>query len=230
MVDRYKIRVVPADENTLIVMRECHESAKWTAKNEHIRDHMLAYAIAQLPRNYWYLKIKNLQDDNAIRNVNKYCKHVNRFVAVDKLGLLIHGPTGVGKTFMAVHIGKHVVSKNLSTWFWDNKRFTNECLQAMKDSAIETRINAIIDRTKLLIIDNVTQGWEKGIRRIMFSRLEDILRRRQNIGPTIFTLRGETDLLDNPVGSLAQEMMAPIKMTGVDMRTNVGRNKLDSVQ
>ncbi len=239
-LDLYKLKIVTLDEKTRAIMRTCPEEAKqWTTRD--VTNTLYAFAMCQIPRSFWYQRIKTLPcgETKAVKDILQYVEHLDEFVNKEHVGLLISGSPGVGKTFLASHIAKQAVQRNFSVWFYDNARFTDDVMKAMKNKDVEHRLNTIISKADILIIDNLGRGWEGKIHPLMCNKLESILEVRHKRGATIFTMltpnvaknsEVKTKMLPERLVSLIQEMMHVIKIQGVkDMRQQAAKNAFKKV-
>lgn len=98
-----------------------------------------------------------------------------QFVKVRAQNLMIIGPTGVGKTFLATAIGNHACRHGYTTTFMGVSVFMEKMMMARTDGTY-LRLRERLIKTDLLIIDDV--GLKK-LPALIVQDLHDLLEERQ---------------------------------------------------
>jgi DNA replication protein DnaC len=97
------------------------------------------------------------------------------FLKVSPQNLMITGPTGVGKTFLATAIGNHACRHGFSTIFMGISVFMERLMMARTDGTY-LRLRDRLIKTDLLIIDDI--GLKK-LPALIVQDLHDLLEERQ---------------------------------------------------
>jgi len=192
-----------------------------------------AYREARIPTRYARCELGNFEhnDMNSLRSAwQKARAFVDAFPVVEQ-GLLFHGPTGVGKTHLAIGVLKEVVRrKGARAYFFE----TGELLKLVRDtynrSVEETELDVLrpVFEADLLVLDDL--GTEKTSEWVQ-ETLGLVVNTRYNARrATIFT-SNLSDRADEPVlqntfvyqlglrtRSRLREMCDWIPMDGIDVR------------
>ena len=98
-----------------------------------------------------------------------------QFIKLSPQNIMIVGPTGVGKTFLATAIGNHACRHGYSTMFFGLSVFMEKMMMARTDGSY-LRVRDRLIKVDLLIIDDV--GLKK-LPAIIVQDLHDLLEERQ---------------------------------------------------
>lgn len=176
---------------------------------------------ANIPREYWYLKIENYQGDmDALNEIKEYLKYIDNYYKKN-IGLFLFGPHGVGKTLLAVYILKEAIKKG-----YKSVRFT--CLSDIisqftaswfSDDEKKEFYNKMME-TQFLVIDDVGKEFKSSKNNLTESVFDKILRYRDH--PTIITSNKVSEHIETSygesIGSLMSGKLISVSFKGTDFR------------
>ncbi|MFH2231898.1 MAG: ATP-binding protein [Patescibacteria group bacterium] len=210
-------------------LKQIRRSRQWTKETLHLLDLSQAYTYAQIPQHFWNKKLEGIKDPESVKKIQKYARNIDKCLTEKHLGLFLYGQHGVGKSFLAAYIAMYAIRKDFSAWFYDGEQFKQDLFKAMKDQDTKRKLNRIMRKADLLILDNMTIKRESDGKAQPFiqEQLEILLRRRQNVGALIITSAGNNASLifEGVVQSLLEEMTYTIRVGGSDLRKQVSTTK-----
>jgi len=230
-VNLYGTRIVEPDDETIRQLVELKHSRDWGDELDEL-ERLQAFTYAQIPRKYWGLSTKLIQDRKVVGKLNKYILKIEKFVGEQHLGLLFHGDPGVGKTFLAAHVSMRAIEAGLSVFFYDYQDFRTDVLTNAKDEKRQARIKALVDQADVLVLNdfNFVKTTPKE-RTVLQSRMYGICRQRQDVGAMIVVHRGpgKQGPLDEDTMAVLKEFVYPMNIKGTDLRDGQAQQKFDSV-
>lgn len=116
---------------------------------------------ARIPRRYEHCELSNYEIMNGhAQSLSSALMGAKRFVAeypVERAGLLIIGPIGVGKTHLAVGIAKEIVAKGIPCLFYDYRELLKEIQNSYNASVAVTEMQVLkpVFETEVLVLDEL---------------------------------------------------------------------------
>ena len=184
-------------------------------------------AAAMIPRRYEHCSLDNLLtygNPGLKRAVERSRRFIDEFPDVDR-SLLLTGPSGIGKTHIAVAILRQLAVEKHVRGFYDNARRLLSTVRLGHDPAngrSEEHVMNTLTYAELLVLDDLGAGWTiNGAHEVMAfiigARHEERL-------PTIFTsnhqfrAQGRVQEIGNDTYSRLREMCEIIEYDGPDYR------------
>jgi len=165
-----------------------------------LKDRIERFNAARIPARY---SDKTLERYNAFTNTQGTIKsHLSRYrdaFSPNAKGVLLYGPTGVGKTHLVVSIMRYLtLEKGFSARFVDFFVLLQEIKATFTNGGSQDNIIAGLDRADILVIDELGKGrateWEKTV-------VDSLIARRYNSGKTLF-ITTNYDIDENKTGAL----------------------------
>ena len=180
-----------------------------------------------IPRRYEHCSLDNLLtygNSGLKRAVERSRRFIDEFPDVDR-SLLLTGPSGIGKTHIAVAILRQLAVEKHVRGFYDNARRLLSTVRLGHDPAngrSEEHVMNTLTYAELLVLDDLGAGWTiNGAHEVMAfiigARHEERL-------PTIFTsnhqfrAQGRVQEIGNDTYSRLREMCEIIEYDGPDYR------------
>ena len=116
---------------------------------------------ARIPRRYEHCELSNYEIMNGhSQSLSSALMASRRFVAeypVERAGLLIIGPIGVGKTHLAVGIVKEIIAKGIPCLFYDYRELLKEIQNSYNASVAVTEMQVLkpVFETEVLVLDEL---------------------------------------------------------------------------
>ncbi|MGZ4836494.1 MAG: ATP-binding protein [Terriglobales bacterium] len=116
---------------------------------------------ARIPRRYEHCELSNFEIMNGhAPALSSALMASKRFVAeypVERAGLLIIGPIGVGKTHLAVGVIKEIIAKGIPCLFYDYRELLKEIQNSYNASVAVTEMQVLrpVFETELLVLDEL---------------------------------------------------------------------------
>jgi len=117
---------------------------------------------ARIPRRYEHCELSNFEimNGHSQPSLSAALVSTQRFVAeypVERAGLLIIGPIGVGKTHLAVGIIKEILGKGIPCLFYDYRELLKEIQNSYNASVAATEMQVLkpVFETEVLVLDEL---------------------------------------------------------------------------
>lgn len=183
-----------------------------------------------MPREFWRVKIKNVQDPRAQRAIVRYLKKLDDMHRRG-VGMFFYGSPGVGKTSAAILVCKEARSYGYTVFFtsvWEMRESIKSKMNFDDD-------NTFMDKARdcdLVVLDDV-KAEERKDPYLTIGTLSDLVTYRcSQSRPTLLTTRGSGRTIANELASLRDAGMGkivPIPIEGKDLRQLAGASLKDEL-
>ena len=184
------------------------------------------------PPAYRKATLDNFRSRPGAEKALKSCRQwVDKFGATTVKGLLLHGPTGIGKTHLAYGIGHALADKGYWPYFANFVTLCSEIKKTWKnDYLFEGDVKRPVIQNSIVILDDVgaelvgraEQGW---VAELIY---EIVRARAENQRPTVVTSNLNLDQLGQRytqrVASRLGELCRPLWFKAADYRISTGDN------
>jgi DNA replication protein DnaC len=200
-------------------------------QHERLKEERLR--AAKIPQKFLLKSLDNFKPDGKerkqiVETARHYIQGFRENLRAEFNGFLIIGPTGAGKSHIAIAILKEVVSKGYTGLYYNVPELLTKLRETydLESEKVESEILEETETVDLLVLDDLgaerTSGWVR-------DRLYLIINRRYERGkPTIVTTNCEIEELGERVGeritSRLYEMCAPLDFPKQDYRMKFARS------
>ncbi len=204
---------------------------------------------ARIPRRYEHCELSNFEFDGPHRGLGPArlaaCKFVEEY-PLNKAGLLLIGPVGVGKTHLAVGILKELIVKGIACLFYDYRELLKEIQNSYNSTVATTEMEVLrpVFDSDVLVLDELgavkpTEWVWDTVSHILNTRYNDerttiITTNLPDLPPSKFASEGRSererallasreetlgDRIGERMRSRLHEMCKAVRMDGEDYRT-----------
>lgn len=166
-----------------------------------------------LPEEHWHSKVQGVSDESRPA-VERYLTRIDTMVGTGA-GLLIHGPTGSGKTTVAVLIAKEARSWGFMAFFmrvWELREMIRSKVHFSDDLSMLDRAREV----DVLVLDDLREE-DVGEKFFGLADIYELVRYRASRRKiTVLTTRMTMRMLDSPPMDKFSEVLLPFPVLGAN--------------
>lgn len=222
-IDRYKIRILPATDAMLSMMRNANKVYEGRKL-----DLVQALIYSQIPTYAWNADIHKVAEQHVKEFLSKYQKHIQTILDKKHLGCFFHGPTGSGKTCAITYLAKYVLTQDRSVWYYDCASLSRDVFYVPRDEDDINRLETVAERAEFLIFDNFVENLTPKGASIVMGKVAQILRQRQG-RTTTSIITQDVSRLSDEIRSIIDELMVEIRFGDNKMRKGNAESEFEEL-